>query len=235
MEEVYLTDKLLIRGECMYHQENNTEILIRNHNWHKYLYEFGWTKLHKWWIKKLNSFLEKPKNNSLFGCLDCGGGGDCLFHCLSFANGSACHQELRKELSHMITEEKYNEIISIYRILDESGDFEEEWDPQTTTYEGFKQQIITGGNEYWGDSILLDLLREQLDINIFILYSNELEDKFYNYPLMHEYDRNKESVILLYENEDHFKLIGHFREEIMVYKFTDTNLPNEIKGLMRLR
>jgi len=234
MEDIYLTDKLLTREDCMYHIENDTEIQIRNHNWHKYLYEFGWTKLHKCWIHKLNSFLGRPKNNSLFGCLDCGGGGDCLFHCLSFANGLD-YQELREDLSSVMTEERYNEIISIYRILDESGEFEEEWDPQTITYEGFKQKIITGGNEYWGDSLLLDLLREQLGINIFILYSNEHDNSFYNYPLMYEYDKDKETVILLYENEDHFQLIGYFLEGLMIYKFKDTNLPSEIKGLLRLR
>ena len=98
MEDIYLTDKIIIRGENMLYIDNNKEIVLKNHNWHNFLGEIGWEKLNKYWIRKFNSYLEKPRKNSLFACLDCGGDGDCLFHCLSFAmdNGKN-YQDIRNE------------------------------------------------------------------------------------------------------------------------------------------
>lgn len=236
MEDRFLTETIFIRENKMYYDKQGKEIQIKNHNWHKYLDELGWTKLHKSWIKKLNSFLDKPKHNSLFGCLDCGGDGDCLFHCLSFVMDNGTNfQDIRNLLSDTITNEKFQEIISIYRILDESGDFEETWDPHTITYDDFKQKIIDGGHEYWGDSFMLNLLREILNVNIFILYSNDIENIYYHYPLMDLYDHSKETIILLYENEMHFQVIGYFHEGIMKYKFKDEEIPMEIRMLVKLR
>ena len=193
-------------------------------------------KLNKYWIRKFNSFLDKPKNNSLFGCIDCGGDGNCLFHCLSFAleNGRD-FQDIRNELSSTITKEKFQEIKEIYCILEESGDFEESWDPKTITFSEFKEKIIFGGNEYWGDFLLLSLLKDLLNINIIILYSNDIEHRYYNYPLMQEYSELKETIILLYENENHFQLIGYFNGGLMKYKFNDNEIPYEIKRLIKLR
>ena len=144
-------------------------------------------------------------------------------------------QDIRNLLSETITNEKFQEIISIYRILDESGDFEETWDPHTITYNDFKQKIIDGGHEYWGDSFMLNLLRDILDVNIFILYSNDIKNIYYHYPLMNLYDHSKETIILLYENEMHFQVIGYFQDGIMKYKFKDKEIPYEIRRLVKLR
>lgn len=236
MEDKYLTDSVFVRNNQMYYENVDSQIKIKSHNWHRYLSEIGWTKLQKQWIRKLNSYLDKPKNNSLFGTLDCGGEGNCLFHCLSFAldNGTN-YQDIRNLLSKQITLEKYQELISIYRIIDESGEFEESWDPHTITYDDFKELIIRGGNEYWGDSLLLNLLHQTLSINIFVLYSNEINQEYYHYPLMVPYDETKETIILLYENEMHFQVVGYFKEGLMVYKFKDYEIPLEIRRLVKLR
>ncbi len=236
MEDIYLTDTIFIRDQQMYYESNQQEIKVKSHNWHNYLSDLGWTKLHKQWIKKLNSYLDKPKHNSLFGCLDCGGDGNCLFHCLSFAmdNGSN-YQDIRNKLSNTITTDKFEEIIRVYRILDETGDFEETWDPQTITYTEFKDKIIEGGHEYWGDSFIINLLQEILNINILILYSNEYENIHYHYPLMYPYQSSKETILLLYENDNHFQVIGYFQDGNMKYKFKDKEIPYEIRGLVKLR
>ena len=48
--------------------------LVKNHNWHRILQDYGWEKLSKQWITKLNKYsLQKHKQNSLFGSLDCVG------------------------------------------------------------------------------------------------------------------------------------------------------------------
>ncbi len=236
MEEIYLTDTIIIRGNQMYYEKGEKSITIKPHNWHKYLSDIGWMKLNKHWIRKLNSLLEKPLNNSLFGCLDCGGEGDCLFHCLSFAmNNGSNFQDIRNQLSEKITSEKFQELISIYQVIDDSGEFEESWDPHTITYEGFKELIILGGNNYWGDSLMLNLLQQLLDVNVFVLYSNELDNTYYNYPLLNSYDKKKQTILLLYENEMHFQLIGYFSKGIMIYKFQDSEIPLEIRRLVKLR
>jgi len=232
MEEHYLTDKICLRNKELFYEDK----IIKHNNWQHYLKDYGWEKLHKKWIKKLNDYLDKPSRNSLFGCLDCGGDGDCLFHCLSYAinNGNIFENNsnsLRNLLSESITKDKFDEIISIYKILNESDDFDEDWDPETITLQEFKDKIIEGGNEYWGDNILVNLLKEVLEINIIILNSNENTNEFYNYPLLYDYDKDMNTIILLYENSIHFKLIGHFKDNNMIYLFTNKTIPKEILKL----
>jgi len=232
MNEHYLTDQISLKDNKLFYEDK----LIKSYNWQILLEGYGWEKLHKKWIKKLNDYLVKPSRNSLFGCLDCGGGGDCLFHCLSYAvnKGDMFENDsnsLRNLLSESLTEEKFNEIISIYRVLNDSNDFDEDWDPETITFNEFKEKIVEGGNEYWGDNIVVNLLKEILKINIFILNSNEYTNEFYNYPLLYDYDKDLNTVVLLYENNVHFKLIGHFKDNIMTYCFNNNNIPEEISKL----
>ena len=127
---------------------------IKERNWHIYLSNYGWNKLNKKWIVKLNKLTDEKKKNSTFGVLDCGGDGDCLFHCISYAinnNKDTDTQNLRFELSEYISEDKFYEIIDIYRILKDSNEFDESWDPESITFEEFKILIKEGGNNYWGD------------------------------------------------------------------------------------
>jgi hypothetical protein len=241
MEPYYFTDTIFLLNEKLYHDEDNQQIEIKNHNWHKHLYEYGWEKINKKWIKLLNSYLEKPLNNSLFGILDCGGDGDCLFHCISYSllsndffNISKLHDHktLRNDLSNYISFNKYNEIISIYKILKDSNDFDEDWDPYELSYESFKQKIIEGGNEFWGDNLLINLLKEFLNINFIILNSNEFTNEYYHYPLLYDYDKSLDTIILLYENQIHFQLIGHFQEGKMISYFNHDTIPKEMLKLI---
>ena len=233
MDVFYLTDKVFLKDDKLFYKEKE----IKNHNWHRLLKDYGWEKLNKIWIRKLNSYLKKPLNNSLFGCLDCGGKGDCLFYCISYAlkskelyniNYECDVQSLRKLLSDSIDRKRYNEIISIYKVLSESNDFDEDWDPHSITYRGFKEKLIEGGNEYWGDNILLNLLKEVLNVNLIVLNSNEITREYYNYPLLYDYDEKLKTIILLYENNNHFKLIGSFQNGNMITLFEHENIPVEI-------
>ncbi len=234
MEDYYLTESLFVRDKTMYYLQKGVAKPLKNHNWHHFLDEIGWTKLPKGWIQKLNMFLPKPKNNSLFGCLDCGGDGDCFFHCLSFAlDNEMDAKKLRKQLSESICEETFEEMKQVYIAIEDS--FEESWNPQTITFEEFKEKIKQGGNEYWGDSYILNLIREMLQINIYVLYSNESEKSYYNYPLFYEYDPSKQTVVLLYEDEIHFQLIGYFLNGMMTTLFTDEMIPQELRELLKIR
>ena len=137
-------------------------------------------------------------------------------------------KSLRTQLADFITKEKYDTIIEIYKILYLTEDFNEEWDPHTMTLSGFREKIKEGGNDYWGDFLLLNLLKEFLNINFIVLYSNDMTNQYYYYPLFYEYDEKMSTIILLYENESHFKLIGNFQEGMMVYLFQHEKIPQEI-------
>jgi hypothetical protein len=227
--EYYLTEYLMIRDHKMYYQGK----LVKQHNWQNALRDYGWEKIPKPWIRLLNKHLEKPRNNSLFGMLDCGENGDCLFHCISYAlkdinddTFDATH--LRNVLSENITEDEYNTIIGNYQILHDSGDFDETWNPHEVTYTTFKNDIIKNETEYWGDIHLLILLKKYLGINCVILYSNDMMNTYYHYPLSDTYDPELKTILLLYENEIHFKLVGYFMNGTMVVSFTNDTLPHEI-------
>ena len=135
---------------------------------------------------------------------------------------------LRNVLSENITEEEYDMILLNYRILHDSGDFDETWNPYEVTYTKFKDDILKNETEYWGDIHLLILLKKYLNINCVILYSNEFMNTYYHYPLSDTYDPTLKTILLLYENEMHFKLIGYFMNGNMIVSFTNDTLPHEI-------
>ena len=224
MELQLLTDTIFIQDNRMLYHTNKDDIKqIKNHNWHKILKECGWEKLSPRWIKKLNKQLKTPINNSLFGCLDCGGDGDCLFQCIShslntqtdeeFPNYDA--KEIRKIIADNITEPQYSQIIEYYRILKDTDEFEEHWDPYLIqTKEDLCQQILQEGNHYWGDFLLLQVLSSILKINCLILNCDSFNGIYEIYPTMIEYNSEYKTIILLYEDNIHFRLAGYFKDTI---------------------
>ena len=135
---------------------------------------------------------------------------------------------LRKKISERLTKDNYNAIIEYYKILYEKNDFEEQWNPNDVSFEGFKEILIEGGNNYWGDFLMVNLIRDYLHINIIVLNSNEISNEFYYYPLLYNYNVNLETIILLYEDNMHFKLIGYFNGENMQTIFNQKSMPTEI-------
>ena len=107
VDKLYLTENIFSLDNKLYYEKDEKVQEVKNHNWHRMLNNYGWEKLNKQWIKKLNKYLEKPNNNSLFGSLDCGSNGDCLFHCISYVFNSIYKEEytassLRKKLSESL-------------------------------------------------------------------------------------------------------------------------------------
>ena len=228
-EKNYLTDTIFLLNNKLFYESENKIKEVKKNNWHHILNDFGWEKLHKQWIKKLNRYLQKPSNNSLYGCLDCGSNGDCLFDSISYAMNEGMDAKLlRKKISERLTKDNYNAIIEYYKILYEKNDFEEQWNPNDVSFEGFKEILIEGGNNYWGDFLMVNLIRDYLHINIIVLNSNEISNEFYYYPLLYNYNVNLETIILLYEDNMHFKLIGYFNGENMQTIFNQKSMPTEI-------
>ena len=241
MDKLYLTEKIYEHNDKLFYEEKNKIKEIKNTNWHIQLREYGWSKLHISWIKKLNklklnNLKEKSSKNSLYGILDCGENGDCLFHCISYAlNHELIYNSsnLRYELSEYITEENYKMIIDYYRIFKLSDDFDENWDLENMTFEEFKEKIKIGGDDYWGDFFMISLLQDYLNVNFIILNSNYDTNEHYYYPLVKEYDENKKTILLLYENNIHFQLIGHFQDGNMKTILTHQEIPKEILYLIK--
>lgn len=242
MTKFYLTDTIYLEKDKLYYENNEIIKEVKNHNWHNILNDYGWEKLNIRWIKKLNRFLYKIPKNSLFGVLDCGSEGDCLFHCIAYALKSQDYlninleydvSDLRKLICDSIDIEKFSEIIDIYKILKDSDDFDEDWDPYEIDFIEFKEILLEGGNNYWGDNIILNILKEKLDINIIILNSDSNQNKYNYYPILYDYNENLNTIILSYEDQIHFKLIGYFKEGNMISYFNKDTIPIEILKLIK--
>ena len=240
MDTYYLSENLYIKNDKMY----NKNKLIINTNWHKLLKDIGWYKLPTPWIKRLNKMSTVKVKNSPYGVIECGSDGDCFFHCISFALNSIQRynkdpqvyngRDIKKLLVDSIDKELYENIISIYKILKDSDDLDENWDPYSMTLDKFKELILNKRDVFWGDHILIQLIMKILNINIVILNNNQYTKTYTIYNTMMEYDSMKNTIILMYDNMIHFRLVGYFRDNLMLSLFDHRYLPDEIKKLINV-
>ena len=245
----YLTDSVFINnGETFY--ENNKIKKITKNNWHNYLDDYGWCKLVLGWKKRL----KEGNKNSCFGLLECGSDGDCLFHVLCEALNSEYILKLRlpkynvKMLRNMVASEinknNYELILETYKLdYDENQfNFSGEWNPHLIkNMSQFKKEILKGGNNFWGDHILLQLLQKKMKINIIILNSennkdtNNINERFTIHPLASlDLDENEKTIIIYYLDQYHFQLVGYFDGNIMKTLFYKDELPSIIKTIYNL-
>jgi len=243
MEELfYLTDKIVLSKGKMFYNKVNKNIKINKNNWHIYLNDYGWEKLPKQWIIKLNKFTSHKNNNSKYGIYDCEKDGNCFFQCI--ANGlndkhrydylQYNHEDIRNLIAESITEDIYKNLIKYYRIMRDADDFDEEWDPYSIeNIDDFKRQIRQTGHNYWGDYLLLNTIIQVLKLNIFILNSNEKDYSVYN--TLNDYNSEYDSIFLLFVDNCHFKLIGSFDDNLMISYFNDKNIPEELINLLNLK
>ena len=61
---------------------------------------------------------------------------------------------------------------------------------------------------------------------------NEYTKTYNLYNTMTDYNSYNNTIILLYENNIHFKLIGHFKDNNMLSLFNHRNIPSEIYKLI---
>ena len=234
----YLHDSILYDTDMniTYAIEDTNNIKINSNNWHKYLDNVGWNKLPLIFIKYLNRNSKIKYKNSPYGVIDCGGDGECLFHCISHALSSDFkeyydYKDIRRIVADSIDEDIFKNIIETYRVLKDSNDFDEEWDPcEINCKDEFQEIIKEGGNNYWGDHILLQLIIRALKVNIFILKIDNTTNDYGIYSTYQEYNESLKSIILLYEDNIHFKLVGYFKDK-MITLFKDEDIPSEIKRI----
>ena len=248
--EYYLTEYLMIRDHKMYYQGK----LVKQHNWQNALRDYGWEKVPKPWIRLLNKHLEKPRNNSLFGMLDCGENGDCLFHVIAEALNSVYLLEcpydvktLRILASECITDDNFVIILETYKLELENLEFIGDWDPDNIeTIEELKTELCKFGNNFWGDHIILQLLQQKLEFNVIILNSENLDEnmesysnlsiaeKFKVHPMASDLNKFKKTIVIYYIDGLHFQLVGYFDGNKMVTLFDTKDIPKELVDIYNI-
>ena len=152
-DEIYLTPNLYIKDKKTYYTDdyNDKTVRVTKNNWHKYLEDYGWEKIHTGWVRRLNKYSKnKNKNkNSCWGVLDCGGDGDCLFHVIAEAIYEPDMQVIRQMAANEITDDNFNMIIETYRTLFDVDDFDCLWNPyEINSKEDLQKELIKTGNNY---------------------------------------------------------------------------------------
>lgn len=228
----YYKEDIYIENDSIYKILNDKTIKINKSNWHIHLKDLGWKKLYRDWVIFLNKFNDTNEKNSRYGIYNVPGDGDCFYHCLAYAMNENLgyieytSNDIRKLISDNIDLDMFETSIRYYKIMKDSDDFPESWDPYTITdINEYKNIICQSGNLYWLDYILLSHIIKILNINILILKDFDI------YNTLLDFDINKSTIILLYENDDHFNLLGYFDGYIKTYLNT---LPPEIKKLKKI-
>ena len=235
MDLYYLSENIYIKNNKLYLERNNKCTQVTKYNWHKILCILGWMKLPRAWIIKLNKLNKYSQKNSLYGILECGSDGDCLFNCICYALNSQLldhdkyytSYQLRQELVDHLTVSKFEKFMEYYQLI--YIDSYQSWNPYKITIDEFKQELLN--SDFWGDHLIINELMNILHINIIVLLTNEFESKYMYYHTFHDYNKKNPSIVLNYINNNHFKLIGHFENGMMVTYFN--NLPDEIYSLIR--
>ena len=223
-EDLYFNDKQLFK---VLHQKN---VKLNKKNWYKYLKDYGWEKISKDWMNKLDS--------NYICLLECGSDGDCLFHVICEAlnlNLIYIHKipeyeigKLRIMCSEQIKDDNFNIILESYKAEVESLEFFGEWDPNLIdTKEDLQLEIIKHGNNFWGDHILMQLLSSKLEIN-FVILSDNLNVNVINNEL--KYDK---TIFIYFLDKLHFQLIGYFNGRFIETLFNNNEIPICFSRLIR--
>ena len=231
-EKYFLTDNLYLEKNKFYFNDNE---LVTNKNYHLAFGSYGWEELDFLWELQLG---EK------YLILDCGSSGDCLFHSISealnlreiYANNDKIDEikfedvaSLRNLTSKEINKSNFETILESYKLEDELGEFQGQWEPnEIQNIKELQNEIIKGGDNFWGDHITIQLLSKKLKINFVILNSND-ESEELSYTTV-EINGNKNYIILYYLNNCHFKLVGKFDGKKIQVIFR--KIPAEIKEVL---
>ena len=186
---------------------------ITNSNFKEEFRDYGWGDL---------DFLWNIELGDKFMLLDCGSHGDCLFHsiaealnlcniCSNNPNISDLYdvESLRKKASEEILESNFDFILQNYKIEKTENEFQGDWNPdEIETKEQLRNEMCKTGNNFWGDHIIIQLLSQSLKKNIIVLNGDEDFEKLSFNRI--ETKGAKKYIIIYFENNCHFKLVGKF-------------------------
>jgi len=247
-DKIYLTSSIFSYNKKLYYEDEQI-IKITSKNCFKFLAEYGWEKIDKGWAIRLGN-----KKFCRFGILECGGEGDCLFHCISEALNNTYRYEnimyscsdIRKIAAKQVNSENFELILENYKIMNKEGEFDGYWDPdEIKTIESLRNEIKKTGDNFWGDHIIIQLLQEGLQKNIVLLNSEHTdyfgdsiiglsnEKKYTIHPLAHHLEKYEETIFLYYISGWHFLLVGYFNGSYMQTIFKTKNIPKELYEVYR--
>ena len=83
MTEIYITDNLVLQDYKLFIQQDDQLIKIKTSNIIKYLEDIGWEEIDDGWKEILSNYIRTT--NIPYVIMECGGEGDCLFHCVAEA------------------------------------------------------------------------------------------------------------------------------------------------------
>jgi hypothetical protein len=181
----------------------------------------GWKNLDKQWERTLSS------DNFVFK--DVKGDGNCQFRAIELAFKSQFkHRELRKMISNYIlspkfTNERFKNILEFYKLEQDNGDFEGNWDPsKIKTRIQLANQIKKAGFNFQGDNTTLSILSDILKVD-FIIFSD--------FRILQLSTIHPKIIILLY-TDSHYQIIGHKENKKVNTIFNRDSIPNDIVKLI---
>lgn len=225
------SDKFLNIDDEIYYinPKNLNNIKLTNRNWTKFIDD--WERIDKEWIKRFNSILKTKGKPSQFAIFDVPSDGHCLFNSIACAfnykNKKQIYNllDIRYRSADMITQEKFEFILESFKSADEAGELMEEIDlEEIKEIDDLKEIIKDEELGFWGDYSCILLIQEAFNINILVL-----GDNFKMYPLLEDFKKERNTIILFYIEDLHFQLVGYFNNKEIKTVFEYDSIPEEIK------
>ena len=238
-KEIYLTDEIIIYEGKYYKKKINNKNLITIKNWQKHLSDCGWLKLELAWVRRLNKYSTIKNKTSCWGILDCESNGDCFYSVISEALNyhnrnieNLIHYDsidIRKKISNQINKDNFEEIMNVYKIEKELSEFKHSWDINLVkNYKDLRNELIKEGNNYWADFLIIELFKNEFNMNLIILNDYNNNNKCELYSIGDNLDKLKETIIIYYQDQTHFQLIGYFINNQIKKIFKYDEIPEEI-------
>lgn len=241
MDDYYITSEIVVKKQKLYFLKNEEKNKITMKNWQKYLADIGWRKIDNKWIRKLNKYSLSKNSGYKWGMRSCGLEGDCLFEAIAEAFNFDIYYDstntkdfiydssyIREKVSDCLTNNNFEQIITLYRIGYINGEYSNQWNPyMIENVNDLKKELIKNGENFVGDHIILELMASAFNINIIILTNN-------NDCICQKFNKNIKTIILYYnQDEEDFKLVGYYNKRIKTI-FNFDEIPIEIKTINNL-
>lgn len=238
MTEVYITDEIVLNDGKLFIYDCKKKIKINTSNISKYLTTIGWEEMDEDWKNLLSNYIRTI--NIPYIILECGGEGNCLFHCVAEAFNNVLQfpdnliekkysmEQLRQIATDQINIDNFELILDSYKTAYESNEMMDLWDPNTIDN---IDDLKTTLQLCWGDHIILQLLQEALQVNIVVFNNYIFSNSGNNISSMGQsITKYPQTILLYYIDNIHFQLIGKFNGKTIQTIFY--KLPIELKKLV---
>ena len=112
-----------------------------------------------------------------------------------------------------------------FKSAEEVGELDEDIDlDKIKTVDDLKEVLKEEDNQFWGDYSCILFIQEAMNINIIVL-----GDNIKVYPLLEDFNKENETIILHYIEGLHFQLVGFFNNFNIQTVFKYKEIPEEIK------